>query len=199
MFFVVSRAEFIKRMDVVRNDRSRKKRKALADESPYLRLAATDDNRVTLSGLSAEVEFGATVYEPGVLFLRAAKFRLALQMLPDSPTVAIQANSEQLAFGDTRFPVEGGDFLLYPNPAQAPKLHPGDRMRAREAVESKLNEAKQRLEQAKDRLLLAATEVVEAQRSVAALLGDPEGTRRVLMELVEASLGAHKKAPRKKR
>lgn len=198
MLFVVSRSEFIKRMDVVRNDRVRKKRKTEADEIPYLRLAATADNRVTLSGLGAEVEFGATVYEPGVLFLRAAKFRLALQMLPDSPMVAIQANGEQLAFGDTRFPVEGGDFLLYPDPSQAPKLHPGDRMRAQEAVESKLREAKQRLEQAKNRLLLAATEVVEAQQSVAALLGDPEGPRRVLMELVEATLGAPKKVRRKR-
>lgn len=189
MLFVVSRSEFVKRMDVVRDDRRRKRKAQVHPQTtPFLRLAATDDNRVCLSGLSAAVEFNATVHEPGVLFLRAGNFRTALRTLPDGPMIAIQADGKELVFGDVRFPMESNEMLLYPDPAKAPMIHPGDRLRARESIEEQISEARRRVEHAKERLVLAATGVVEEQAALERLLGQSLDTREVLLKIMEESM-----------
>jgi hypothetical protein len=188
MLFVVERRDFVKRMDIVRDDRSRRRRRSEVDPTPYFRLAATSDNRVTISGLGAEASFNATVYEAGVLFLRAAMFRKGLAMLPDSPMVTIQANAELVAFGDTSFPMDGGDFLLYPDPITAPRFHPRDRLRAQEVVDAQAAEASELLPGFADAVPQNAPDPSCPAASSSDLASAADDPQRLLMDLVKDQL-----------
>jgi hypothetical protein len=75
-----------------------------------------------------EAEIPATVYEPGVLFLRITLFRMIVDTLKDEKTLAVQVNGDGLLIDAVRMPLEGYDMLLYPNPDGAPKIHPADVM-----------------------------------------------------------------------
>ena len=115
-------------ISIVRDDRAHA---AQMNQGPFLRLEAADD-RLKLSGQIVEAEFPATVYEPGVLFLRVTIFRrlLGTMRLKELGVreMTFQVNSDGLIFADVRLPFDVGDMLLYPDPSTAPQQHPEERL-----------------------------------------------------------------------
>lgn len=71
MLFVVDKPRLQRIIAIVREDRSRKKRV----EVPFLRLTAEDDELTIEGGGCVTATFRATVYQPGVLFIRTTAFR----------------------------------------------------------------------------------------------------------------------------
>lgn len=122
MFFVVDRPRLLRMIAITRDDLSPSDQTM---EGPFFRIEASGD-KVTLTGRVAQAAFPATVYEPGVLFLRITLFRRVLKMLTDVKFLSIQANSGGLIFDNIRMPLDSNDMLLYPNLAQAPKVHPAE-------------------------------------------------------------------------
>ena len=114
MFFVVDKPRLQWIMAIVRDDRTPE---AQAGGGPYLRMETFGD-RLCVTGLTAEAEFPATVYEPGVLFLKVTTFRQALRMLKldvmGTRFITIQVGPDGLMFECMRLPYEVGDMLLYP-------------------------------------------------------------------------------------
>lgn len=76
MLFVVDKPRLQRMISIVRDDRTSA---AQVDGGPFLRLEANDD-RLKLAGQIVEAEFPATIYEPGVLFLRVTLLRRVLMM-----------------------------------------------------------------------------------------------------------------------
>ena len=121
MLFVIDKPHFQRVIAIVRDDR-RKKDQGLA--GPFLRLEARDDF-LKLDGLEVSGKIPATVYEPGVLFLKATKFRRLLPTFKGEKCLTIQVTGDELLMGYVRLPLESNEMLLYPNPNQAPPVHPG--------------------------------------------------------------------------
>src|SRR5262245_16283784 len=120
MIFVIDKPQFQRVIAIVRDDR-RKEDQGLA--GPFLRLEARDDY-VKLNGLEISGKIPATVYEPGVLFLKATLFRRLLQTFKGEKFLTIQVTGDELLMGYVRLPLESNEMLLYPNPDQAPPVHP---------------------------------------------------------------------------
>ena len=120
MLFVIHRPQFRRVIAIVRDDR-RKKDQGLA--GPFLRLETRDDC-VKIDGLEVSAEIPATVYEPGVLFLKATLFRRLLRTFKDEKFLTIQVTGDALLMGYVRLPLESNEMLLYPNPDQAPPVYP---------------------------------------------------------------------------
>ena len=120
MLFVVDKPRFQRVISIVRDDR-RKADRGLA--GPFLRLEARNDY-VKLDGLEASGKIPATVYEPGVLFLKVTVFRQLLQTFKGQKFLTIQVTSDELLMGYVRLPLDSNEMLLYPNPGQAPEGHP---------------------------------------------------------------------------
>lgn len=120
MFFVIDKPQLQRIIAIVRDDR-RKEDQGLA--GPFLRLEARDAY-VKLDGLEVSAEIPATVYEPGVLFLKATLFRRLLPTFKGEKFLTIQVTADELLMGYVRLPLESNEMLLYPNPDQAPQVHP---------------------------------------------------------------------------
>lgn len=123
MFFVVEKARLQHNISIVRDDRTQK---SLGSAGPYLRLEAKDDY-LKLDGLEASARFPATVYEPGVLFLKITVFRRLLTTFKGERFLSIQVVGDELLLGQVRLPMNSNDMLLYANPDQAPAQHPSVR------------------------------------------------------------------------
>jgi len=124
MFFVTDCARLERPINLARDDR----RKAdQTDRGPYFRIEASAGGRLRLTGRQVEAAIPATVYEPGVLFLRVTVFRLLLTTMRDEKTLAVQVNAEGLSVENVRLSLDAGDMLLYPDPAMAPAIHPAER------------------------------------------------------------------------
>lgn len=120
MFFVTDKPRLQRLIAITRDDRD------AASQSrggPFYRIEASGD-RLKLTGREVEAEFPATVYEPGVLFLRVTLFRRALGMVTGEKTIAIQVGADGVLIDNMRLPLESNDMLLYPDPAKAPQRHP---------------------------------------------------------------------------
>ena len=120
MLFVIDKPQLQRIIAIVRDDR-RKEDQGLA--GPFLRLEARDDY-VKLDGLEVSAEIPATVYEPGVLFLKATLFRRLLPTFKGEKFLTIQVMADGVLMGPVRLPLESNDMLLYPDPDQAPQVHP---------------------------------------------------------------------------
>jgi hypothetical protein len=105
---------------IVREDRSPQRQGLNAG---FLRLAARD-GEVTVSDEKASATFPATVYEPGVLFLRPTLFRRLVRTFAGEKFFTFQMTAEGLLFGDVRMPFAGSDMVYYPNPDDAPDQWP---------------------------------------------------------------------------
>jgi len=120
MFFVIDKPRLQRIIAIVRDDRTRKTQGAA---SPYMRMEARD-GYLKLDGLEASATFPATVYEPGVLFLKITRFRRLLRAITKQKMLAIQVNQDGLLVDNVVFPMESNDMLLYPDPDQAPPRYP---------------------------------------------------------------------------
>lgn len=120
MLFVIDKQQFQRVIAIVRDDR-RKVDQGLA--GPFLRLEAREDY-VKLDGLEISGKIPATVYEPGVLFLKATLFRRLLRTFKGEKFLTIQVTGDEMLMGYVRLPLESNEMLLYANPDQAPEVHP---------------------------------------------------------------------------
>jgi len=124
MLFVINKTVFQGVISVVRDDRTKKTQ---GSAGPFLRLEAKD-NCVTIGGNEVLATIPATVYERGVLFLRATVFRRLLTTITKQKFLTIQAMAEGLLIENITLPLESNDMLLYPIPDQSPHFHPSVRM-----------------------------------------------------------------------
>ena len=92
LLFVIDKPQFQRVIAIVRDDR-RKEDQGLA--GPFLRLEARDDY-VKLDGLEVSGKIPATVYEPGVLFLKATLFRRLLRTFKGEKFLTIQVAADEL-------------------------------------------------------------------------------------------------------
>ena len=120
MIFVIDKPQFQWVITFVRDDRQKKD---WGFAGPFLRLEARD-NYIKLDGLEASGQIPATVYEPGVLFLKVTLFRRLLRTFKGEKFLTIQVTGDELLMGYVRLPLESNEMLLYPNPEQAPEVHP---------------------------------------------------------------------------
>ena len=121
MLFVIAKNRFQKFISIVRNDR---KASVWGQDSPYLRIQAEKD-RVEIASGDAAGSLPATVYEPGVLFIRTTLFRRVLKATPTAqPFITFQVDKQALLFADVKMPFETNDMILYTNPAEAPASFP---------------------------------------------------------------------------
>jgi hypothetical protein len=120
MFFVVDKPKLQRIIAIAREDHSRIK----GAEQPFLRLK-TEGTELTISGGGCvTATFPATVYQPGVLFLRTTKFRRLVRSLKNEKFMTFQVSADGLHFGDVLIPFEGSEMVLYTNPADAPENWP---------------------------------------------------------------------------
>lgn len=120
MFFVVDKPRLQRIISIVREDRSRRE----DAEIPFLRLKAENTELTVSGGGCVTAAFPATVYEPGVLFLRTTLFRRLVRTFRGEKFLAFQVTDEGLRFGNVLMPFEGSDMVLYPNPDTAPESWP---------------------------------------------------------------------------
>lgn len=120
MFFVVDKPRLQRIISIVREDRTPRTQRCNA---PFLRLKAMG-NELTISGSTVSATFPATVYEPGVLFIKTTYFHQLVRSLRSEKFLAFQVSDDGLHFGDVLMPLEGSDMVLYPNPADAPEGWP---------------------------------------------------------------------------
>ena len=120
MFFVIDKAKFHRFLPLIRVDR--RDRPGL-ERSPYLRLQAAG-GELTASAPGGEVTIPATVYEPGVLFVRCAQFSRYFRSIRGQKMISIQANADGLFMDGLRIPLESNEMLLYADPAKAPQHCP---------------------------------------------------------------------------
>ena len=124
MLFVINKSALQGAISIVRDDRSKKTQ---GSAGPFLRLKAKD-NSVKLDGNEVSATIPATVYEPGVLFLRVTIFRRLLKTFTEQKFLTIQVMSEGLLVENVTLSLEDQDMLLYLNPDQAPQCHPSVRL-----------------------------------------------------------------------
>lgn len=122
MFFIVDKPKLQRVIGIVRDDRTPPTQWAAG---PFLRIEARE-GALRLDGLEVSATIPATVYEPGVLFLKITHLRRILAMISGQKMISIQVNGEGLLLDNVTFPLESGDMLLYADPAQAPARHPDD-------------------------------------------------------------------------
>ena len=120
MFFVVDKPRLHRIISIVREDRSQSK----DAEIPFLRLKAENTELTISGGGCMTATFPATVYEPGVLFIKTTTFRRLVRSFKNEKFLTFQVAADGLHFGDVLLPFEGSDMVLYPNPADAPESWP---------------------------------------------------------------------------
>lgn len=124
MLFVIDKPEFQRAISFARDDRTK------ADwglAGPFMRLEAKDDY-VKLAGLETSAKIPATVYEPGVLFLKVTAQRRLLRTIKKEKYLTIQVMSDGLLMDRICLPLEPNEMLLFTDPDQAPQVHPAVRM-----------------------------------------------------------------------
>ena len=57
--------------------------------------------------------------------MKATLFRRLLPTFKGEKFLTIQVTAEALLMGHVRLPLESNEMLMYPNPDQAPPVHPG--------------------------------------------------------------------------
>lgn len=120
MLFVVNKSKLQGALSIVRDDRTKKTQ---GRAGPFLRMEANED-LLKLDGNEVSAAIPATVYEPGVLFLRATVFRRMLKTFQKQTFLTIQVMSDGMLIENVTLSLEDQDMLLYVNPAQAPRFHP---------------------------------------------------------------------------
>ena len=120
MFFVVDKTRLQRMISIVREDRTRKEQGVNA---PFLRIKAVGDE-LTVESETGAATFPATVYEPGVLFIRTTHFRRLLGTFKGEKFLSFQVTEKGLSFGNVLMPFEGSDMVLYLNPEEAPPSWP---------------------------------------------------------------------------
>ena len=133
MFFVVDKPRLQRIISIAREDRSRRK----DAETPFLRLKAESTELTISGGGCVTATFPATVYQPGVLFIRTTKFRRLVRSFKNEKFLTFQVTEEGLRFGDVLMPFEGSDMVLYPNPDTAPEHWPPPLPEAEQIPEQK--------------------------------------------------------------
>lgn len=134
MFFVVDKLRLQRIISIVREDRTPKKQ---GQNAPFLRIQALE-NKLTVSGDKVSATFPATVYEPGVLFIRTTNFRRVLRATKiEGDFLTFQVTDEELVFADVRYPFESLNMVLYPNPENAPSTWPSPPPDAEQIAEKK--------------------------------------------------------------
>lgn len=120
MLFVVERSRLQQMVRLVRED----KRPALQGaDSPFLRMAA-EGSEVSVAGDQMSASFPATVYEPGVVFLRTTLFRQLLDTFHEEAFLTMQVDTQGLRFGNIFLSFEAADMVLFPLVKQAPPHWP---------------------------------------------------------------------------
>lgn len=120
MFFVIDRPRLQRIISIVRDDRTSKTQ---GRDGPFLRMEARD-GQLKLTGREVGAAFPATVYEPGVLFLRITYFRRALRALAGEKMLSIQVTPTALVMDNITMPLEANEMLLYADPDKAPEQCP---------------------------------------------------------------------------
>ena len=120
MLFVIDKPEFQRAISFARDDR---KKADWGLAGPFMRLEAKDEY-VKLDGLEASAKIPATVYEPGVLFLKVTALRRLLTTITKEKYLTIQVMADGLLMDRICLPLESNEMLLYPDPDQAPQVHP---------------------------------------------------------------------------
>lgn len=120
MFFVIDRPQLQRIIAIIRDDRSLA---AQGANVPFLRLAVVKDE-LTVGAASGEATIPATVYEPGVLFLRTTIFRRLLSSLKGEKHLTIQVTDSDLFMGNVKLPFEAADMELFSDPSNAPPHWP---------------------------------------------------------------------------
>ena len=156
MLFVVDKPKLQRMINMTRDDRGRGRQ---GDKAPYFRIEASDDGWVKLTGREMEADVSATVYEPGVLFLKVTTFRQLLKTFRGEKTMTFQVNQDGLMFGDVRMGLEAQDMLLYADPNQAPQEHPGETMSRKEQLKAEIRSCEQGILEHQDRLKKAREEL----------------------------------------
>ncbi len=123
MLFVINKSKLQGALSIVRDDRTKKTQ---GPAGPFLRMEA-NDNSLKLDGNNVSAIIPATVYEPGVLFLRATVFRRMLRTFKKQTFLTVQVMSEGMLIENVTLSLEDQDMLLYVNPDQAPRFHPSVR------------------------------------------------------------------------
>jgi len=120
MFFVVAKPMFQRVISIVRDDRTEE---SWGAAGPFLRLEAKGDC-LKVDGMEVGATVPATVYEPGVLFLKVTLFRRLIRTIRGEPFLSIQITADEVLIDRIRLPLDANEMLLYPNPDQAPQQHP---------------------------------------------------------------------------
>jgi len=107
----------------VRDDRSKNTQ---GFSGPFMRLDASDGS-LEILGEEASAKMPATVYEPGVLFLKITVFRRLLRSITGQQFITIQITADELLLDKVRLPLHANEMLLYPKPKDAPLQHPSIR------------------------------------------------------------------------
>jgi len=160
MFFIVDKPRFEKILRIVRPAPGVR---ASDHTGPFLRIEASD-NRLSLSSRSVSAEFEATVFEPGVLFLRERLFARLLRGVKGENQLSIQVNAEGLLFSDVRMPLEPNLMLLYINPLKAPVRHPEEVHAERKSLREEVEQARVRLSEAEQTCEQANTDRLSAEK-----------------------------------
>lgn len=124
MFYVVNKVQLERAIGILREDRKRK-RQGL--KGPWLRMEASDRGQLILATRLEDASMPATVYEPGVLFLKVTAFRRLLHSIEGQQQVTIQVNERGLLMDNIEMPFKANCFMLYENPASAPRICPLDK------------------------------------------------------------------------
>lgn len=140
MLFVIKKSELQGAISIVRDDRTKKSR---GFAGPFLQLEA-NENYVKLDGNEVSAKIAATVYEPGVLFLKVTMFRRVLKSITKQKFLTIQVMSDGLLLENVSLPLETNDMLLYLDPILAPRFHPSVALLAA-ALEEKRKKASRQL------------------------------------------------------
>lgn len=125
MLFVINKSKLQGALSIVRDDRTKKTQ---GPAGPFLRMEA-NDNSLKLDGNKVSAMIPATVYEPGVLFLRATVFRRMLTTFKKQTFLTVQVMSEGMLIENVTLSLEDQDMLLYINPDQAPRFHPSVKLK----------------------------------------------------------------------
>jgi hypothetical protein len=121
MFFVVDNTRFQQMISIVREDKQARKQR---DEIPFLRLKALE-NELTVSSSIESATLAATVYEPGVLFVRTTKFCRVLKMTSvKEQFVTFQFTEEGFRFCSALLPFDTENMAYFPDVSQAPENWP---------------------------------------------------------------------------
>lgn len=156
MLFVLKKAQLQRMIAITRDDRSAKT--IHGADAPFFRIEASGES-VTLSGREVEATIPASVYEPGVLFLKVTLFRRLLATFKGEDQITLQVNQDGLHIGNVRIPLEPPGWLLYADPARAPKRHPDDEHADEEARKVKIKEAREEVQRLEDELAEARIEL----------------------------------------